>query len=945
MNLKPPVSFGIPLNLIARILTGPVIFVFVISGMAPQTHATTAPNIVLLFSDDAGYADFGFSSQQLGLTTEFRTPNLDALASKSVVATAAYVTSSTCAVSRAGMLTGRYQQRFGFHYNALPADLPNEGVPASENLIFEQMKSMGYATGVIGKWHIGEQEQWQPQNQGVDYFFGMLDGANDYFYSDSTNSIYRNANLVNWGVEPSFNNIAPDPVRGRELTDTFADESTQFIANHANGSEPFFLYTAFNSPHGPFQAKSADVAEFNGTSLSSTRKVAAGMTLAMDRAVGLILDRLEDPNGDGNKADSVLDNTIIVFANDNGGANPSYHNNSPLEGLKGSAYEGGIRVPAFVYAPGLTPGVYDKQISTLDFFPTFVAAAGGAIPANLDGVDLMPYLSGANTNAPHDYLYTHNRQNFSAVQDGEWKFVKPEANDYWRLYHLNPDGTGEDVDVSALYPEKVAELTRAFVDFEVQTEKPLNSTETYIHFGNTFVFRNIFPNTSWSTSGAWLNEEGQSTGLNRVDSTSNLIVVLKPDNNVDYGSIVSFARAASHSPTALAAGHPDLPGLGETLLNEVRLEGSFTGAGNRTASLTGNTLMVANNQEGRVAQIGLHATDDSPTGSYTYNIAVDVVLYNDLHLTGDGTANFQFTGDFRDFYTPRSLIKQGSSHVKLTGQSTFAGDLLVEGGQVEVAGGGITNARYLVVDTGAEYRQTGGDVAFDTVIISPAATTTLTGGVFTTSDVVGDLVNNGAVFKASDATRMFLVNGDLTLAAGSLDLELGGLQFGVDYDHFGAAGLFTAGADLNVSFTDGFMPTANDQFWLLDAGNFAGSFSTISLPALAAGLSWDSSNLLTTGVLRVSQAGILPEDFNADHAVNGADLSVWETSFGQLGGRGDADADYLVDGSDFLAWQRSYGQSSNFAATPEPASLAIAAVLAACAVGYRRTNSRKSSNR
>lgn len=908
-------------------------------------RAAERPNIVLIFSDDAGYADFGFSSAHLGKTTEFKTPNLDRLASQSVFATQAYVTCSICAVSRAGMLTGRYQQRFGFHYNALADDLPYEGIPEGETLLFEQLKSQGYSTAAIGKWHIGEQPQWTPQSQGVDYFFGMLGGGHNYFYTPTANAIRRNEDLVNWAAEPSFNKIAPDPTRGRELTDAFGDEASQYIAAHAGDAEPFFLYLAPNSPHNPFEAKAADLAQFNNTSLSGTRKTIAAMTYALDRAVGNVLARLDDPNGDGDLSDSIADNTIVIFTNDNGGASIDY-SNGPLAGLKGSAGEGGVRVPTLIRAPGLASGTYDQQISTLDFFATFVAAAGGVPASNLDGVDLLPYLNGTAGGVPHEYLFQHNLENFSSVQDGQWKLVKSQAFAQWKLHRLNADGSGEDVDLAAQYPEKVAELVRAFVDFEVQTEKGVNTRPTKYHPGNTFVFRDEQPYAviGWSNAGGWINEAGQPTGIGRNDSTSRFVGVFKPNNSKNYTAYGNTTRAASHAPQVVAAGRPDLPGLNEFMMNELRLAGSFTSTVDRTATIQSNPLLLVDSPEGRVAQIGLHATDDSPTGAMTYFVKSDLELYNDVHIVGDGDVNFEINGQIRDFYAPRSIIKEGSSRVTLTGDNTFGGDLQILAGSVTVAGAEarVRKARGLSVAAGAEYRQTDGEAAYDSVTIEPGGQFQLLGGKFEAAAIFGDFVNAGARFAMGRTTGVTTVAGDFTQTGGSLDMEIGGAELGGDYDHLSVAGTLSVAGSLRVSLLDGFQPLVGDAFWLFDATAIDGSFAALELPDLATGLTWNTSQLLSRGVVRVQPAGgtlLLSANFDGEGEVDAADLEIWQTWYGKRTSRGDADGDFLVTGRDFLAWQAPTGASAS--AVPEPGAVSEVIGLTAAGGGMRMLGRRR----
>ncbi len=199
------------------------------------------PNIVLIMTDDASYGDFGFMNQVTGLHSQFKTPNLDRLASQSVLATNAYVVSSLCSISRAGLMTGLHPERYGYSYNADPADSPHEAFPTEQVLVSDRLKELGYKTAAIGKWHLGLQPQWQPQNQGFDDFYGFWEQSSTYYQTNSS-PIRRGTEQVNWWAEPSFNNIPNDPVNGRYLTDAFGDEASKYVAQNAGGSQPFFLY-------------------------------------------------------------------------------------------------------------------------------------------------------------------------------------------------------------------------------------------------------------------------------------------------------------------------------------------------------------------------------------------------------------------------------------------------------------------------------------------------------------------------------------------------------------------------------------------------------------------------------------------------------------------------------------------------------------------------------
>jgi arylsulfatase A-like enzyme len=536
------------------------------------------PNIVLIMADDAGYADFGFMNQFTGRTTPFKTPRLDQLAAESVKFSNAYVPSSICAVTRAGIMTGRQPDSFGFSYNALPEDLPYEGLPVSEKTILERVKELGYSTGVIGKWHLGEQPQWVPTARGADYFFGIYEGHINYYPNPtSATQIRRGTEIVQWASEPSFNNIAPDPTRGRYLTDALGDEASQFISQKAAAAEPFLLYAALNAPHTPYDTKAQDYAQF--PSLTGQRRAVAAMTLSMDRAIGNIMDRINDPNGDGDQSDSIADNTVIIFLNDNGGPNSAY-DNGPLAGTKGSAWEGGIRTPMLVKAPNVAPGVFDNVVSGLDLFSTIEGLARSPTMTPAYGKDLMPFLRGEQTGVVHEALVTRNRGNFAAVRVGAWKLVKPDASTTWKLFHLNTDGSGEDVDLQLQYPEIVEALTKEYVKVDVTLDKPRNSGPAKVRNYDLFIRRNDLGATNyWTDTNSWLNGENPSvvTGISRDEPCPNFKVAFTVNSASDYRSINNANRSSGLTRAQLAQGLKDLPGLGEVMLNEIRLQGNFAG--------------------------------------------------------------------------------------------------------------------------------------------------------------------------------------------------------------------------------------------------------------------------------------------------------------------------------------------------------------------------------
>ncbi|MCH7226872.1 sulfatase-like hydrolase/transferase [Haloferula sp. A504] len=642
--------------------------------------SSSQPNIIFLFADDAGYQDFGFQDPLTGQTTEFLTPNLDQLAQQSILCSAAYVSSSVCSPSRAGLLSGRMQNRFGYEGNVANANDPNDGMPLDEKLIFERLGELGYEIGVVGKWHIGRHLTKQPKQRGVDYFYGMWGGSRQYFGTESSDDKRLRDNdgnwRSNWVNEPSFNGIAPDPTHGRHLTDAFGDAACEFIHANANTGQPFFLYLPFTTPHGPYDlSKAEDLALFSGfTDWTANHRNSAALVHAMDRAIGYILDRLEDPNNDGDTADSIAGNTIVVFTNDNGGPTnkDEAHRNFPLHGDKGSPYEGGHRVPFIVRIPDpANPGqyhvgTYAHAISTLDMYPTFVEAAGGTVEKQTDGVNLLPYLTGENTSPPHERLVWRRKPDW-AILEGEWKLSGTSSGN--RLNRINANGSGEPDDLSATYPEIRQDLLEKFVAYEVQFDKERWTDASSNRFDDFRFRESVATNQNFSTANAWTDGSSNKTMVTN-DVYPNLSLEFRPRNDADYTANNDLDRL-----TALGF-----------MLNEIVFAGSFGGTADRTATVTGNPMMFVNDQTGTPPGLRLDATSTS-SSSYSFEIANDLILYNDFEITGESPLDYLVSGDISVFANPCSLTKSGAARVKLAGANAWGGTTRIQGGTLALASG------------------------------------------------------------------------------------------------------------------------------------------------------------------------------------------------------------------------------------------------------------------
>jgi arylsulfatase A-like enzyme len=423
-------------------------------------HATGAsadrPNILVIVSDDQGYADAGFQGSPQVLT-----PNLDALVKEGVLCTRGYVTAPVCSPSRAGLMTGRYQERFGHHNNIVSeAAKPIAHLPAGETLLPEVLAKGGYETAMIGKWHLGLQDGFRPYERGFQSFFGFVIGGHDYFINHpdelaKDDSSYK-ARIERNGVGVTVPGY---------LTDAFGDEAARVILTKR--SKPLFLYLAFNAPHTPTQAPEELVKAMSPGLQGRDRRTYAAQIASMDANIGKVRDAL--------KAAGMDKNTFIVFFSDNGGAQHDYYDNTPLRDYKGTLYEGGIRVPFLAVYPGHIPAGSrcDTPVSSLDVFATACGLARVELPTAkpLDSADMLPVLTGASTKAAHDALFWNFPGFGSAVASASLKLVVPKKGEP-QLFDLATD-IGEKNDLAKSRPGDVARLTRLLNDWLAQNVTPL----------------------------------------------------------------------------------------------------------------------------------------------------------------------------------------------------------------------------------------------------------------------------------------------------------------------------------------------------------------------------------------------------------------------------------------------------------------------------------------
>jgi len=417
------------------------------------------PNIIVIMADDLGYADVGFNG-----SIEIPTPNIDRIATNGVKFTNGYTSYPVCGPSRAGFLTGRYQQRFGFERNPqYRADDPNMGLPKSENTIAESLTQLGYKSGIIGKWHMGAHISNHPLNRGFDEFFGHLGGGHTYFpekltIKDSYSVHDEMSSYKTWILRNH------EPVKTEKyLTDEFSDEAVKFVERNKN--EPFFLFLSYNAPHGPLEATQEYLDRFPNIQ-DKKRKTYAAMVSAVDDGVGQLLDKLEALNLD--------ENTLVFFLSDNGGPETkNASNNGVLREGKSSIYEGGYRVPfAMQWKGQVKPSTYEYPVSSLDIFATINSLSKAPIQNNkpLDGVNLIPFLQ--EKGMPHQNIYIRKYDNdLHAVRDGDLKLVVKWKGSKKELYNLNDD-IGETNDISSQFPEEVIRLNNILQEWESELINP-----------------------------------------------------------------------------------------------------------------------------------------------------------------------------------------------------------------------------------------------------------------------------------------------------------------------------------------------------------------------------------------------------------------------------------------------------------------------------------------
>lgn len=670
--------------------------VFGLVVLASPADAQAKPNVLLIISDDAGYADFGFQGSK-----KIPTPHFDALAARGVAFSNAYA-GSVCSPSRAMLATGMYTSRIGYSNNISSSGFVTkpitetpivQGLPTKAVTIWERMQSLGYNTACIGKWHLGAHPNGTrngnivqgnvPQNQGIEHFHGIIAGSRSFWVGEARGTQALRLIESNGKGKVSDDKVVEADYAGQYVTDTFGDMTVDYIRKHAGGDKPFFMYSSFTAPHNPMHATKEDIAAIAklGHGMKKNREIQAAMQLALDRNIGKILASLDDPNGDGDTADSIRDNTLILFINDNGGdshdSNPNYSSNYPLRHGKGSQWEGGIRVPMLVAGWGLDAAYqdgdvdfFDHPVHIIDLLPTCFKAGGGSFTDDdvIDGVDLLPYLNDASKGEPHESLFLRRYSGLQhAVRKGDHKLIY-RPGDGFLLFDVVND-KGEKTNLAKEKPELVEEMKRIMTDYDVLMDKPrYDNMALKVNGFYDFRFREgVDKSATWSEENIWIDSDKpvQAT-LTPYDSCPNTALIFRNRGISDYESINDLRRVG---------GQPFIANRLVFTQRDEPLKGKGTG------TIAGQPVLLAKDLKGKAPKLVLN-THKPNAQTYTFDVKLDLHLYDNLQVLGDGNQNFVVSGDLIEVREGRTLTKNGTSTLTLKGKNGLTGAMDIKAGKV-----------------------------------------------------------------------------------------------------------------------------------------------------------------------------------------------------------------------------------------------------------------------
>jgi len=451
-----------------------IVVLMSVSVFANMRIVAAPPNLIVILTDDQGYHDVGFNGSK-----DLLTPNLDSIASNGVRFTSGYISSPFSSPSRAGLMTGRYQERFGLERDFLwLPNRPDAGLPLKETTLAEALGQVGYECGMIGKWHLGRNPQFQPLKRGFNEFFGFLGAGHLFLPEELTIDDPRKVKTddESWRLWVMRDDTTVKTTN--YLTDEFSDEAVRFIARHKD--KPFYLLIAYNAPHGPLEALEHGQFEAPEKYLSRFKKIAgpsrrtyAAMMSSVDDGVGGVLAEL--------RKNGLVEQTIVVYLSASGGSlDANSSDNYPLRGSKNYSWEGGWRVPFAMQWPGHLPKgtVYDQPVLSLDIFATAVALADAPINPErpLDGLNLFPFLTRQKSGAPHEAIFSRmaDRGAYS-VRSGDYKLVVTAPDLPPELYKVTDD-IGELNNLAPVKPEIVKELQEKYANWSKQM-KPGNATK------------------------------------------------------------------------------------------------------------------------------------------------------------------------------------------------------------------------------------------------------------------------------------------------------------------------------------------------------------------------------------------------------------------------------------------------------------------------------------